>query len=143
MDRQHRYSPLAVHRFRNGWNFGGWRTVEPTMINQADLTRSAFRTLNSVVLPTVKAGIGSPFCVGAGLVVLETTGRKSGKPRQVPLVATRFGSRIDVSTVRGDSQWIKNLEADPKASVWVGGKKRKVTAEVQPGPLTVAHLTMT
>lgn len=105
-------------------------------------TRSAFRTLNSVVLPTVKAGIGSPFPVGAGLVVLETTGRKSGKPRQVPLVATRFGNRIDVSTVRGDSQWIKNLQADPNASVWVGGRKRSVTATVDTGALTVARLTL-
>ena len=97
------------------------------MVKNAELTRSAFRALNSVVLPTVKAGLASPFPVGAGLVVLETTGRKSGKPRQVPLVATRFGKRIDVSTVRGDSQWIKNLEANPEASVWVGGKKRSVT----------------
>ncbi len=105
-------------------------------------TRSAFRTLNSVVLPSVKAGIGSPFPIGAGLVVLETTGRKSGKPRQVPLVATRCGNRIDVSTVRGDSQWIKNLEAQPQASVWVGGRKRSVTATVKPGPLTVAQLTL-
>lgn len=112
------------------------------MVNNADFTRSAFRTLNSVVLPTVKAGIGSPLPIGAGLVVLETTGRKSGKPRQVPLVATRCGKRIDVSTVRSDSLWIKNLEANPDASVWVGGKKRAVTAEVKPGPLTVAQLTL-
>ncbi len=113
------------------------------MTTQADFTRTAFRTLNSVVLPTVKAGIGSPFPIGAGLVVLETTGRKSGKPRQVPLVATRCGKRVDVSTVRGDSLWIKNLQANPKASVWVGGRKRTATAtSIEPGPLTVATLTL-
>lgn len=112
------------------------------MVKNPELTRSAFRALNSVVLPTVKAGIGSPLPVGAGLVVLETVGRKSGKPRQVPLVATRCGKRIDVSTVRGNSQWIKNVEANPNVSVWVGGKKRAATAEVETGPLTVARLTL-
>lgn len=117
-------------------------TVVGVMNCQADFTRSAFRALNSVVLPSVKAGIGSPFPVGAGLVVLETIGRKSGKPRQVPLVATRIGKRIDVSTVRGDSQWIKNLQATPEAAVWVGGRKRPVTATIQSGALTVAQLTL-
>lgn len=107
------------------------------------LTRNAFRTLNSVVLPAVKAGIGTPILpLGAGLVVLETTGRKSGKPRQVPLAATRLGDRLIVSTVRGDSLWIKNLEADPNGLVWIGGTKRPVTAEIDRGPLTIATLTL-
>ncbi len=108
------------------------------------LTRNAFRTLNSVVLPTVKAGIGSPILpMSAGLIVLETTGRKSGEPRQVPLVATRLGDRIIVSTVRGNSLWIKNLEADPSAGVWLGGRKRSATAQIDRGPLTIATLTLT
>ncbi|MEM9519255.1 MAG: nitroreductase/quinone reductase family protein [Actinomycetota bacterium] len=98
-----------------------------------DLVKQGFRTLNSMVRPLAKAGLGSPLPVGVGIVVVETTGRKSGKPREVPLLATRIGDRIDVSTVRGDSQWIKNLEADPDGAVWINGKRREATAEISSG----------
>lgn len=106
-------------------------------------TQEAFRALNRVVVPAVKAGLGSPLPIGAGLVVLETTGRSSGLPRQVPLVAARFGSNVAVSTVRSNSQWVKNLQADPSVSVWVGGKKRDGAAKVDAGSLNVASLDLT
>jgi hypothetical protein len=77
-----------------------------------DITRRGFATLNSVVRPAVKAGIGNPLPIGAGAVVLETTGRRSGLPRQVPVLATRR-RHAHVSTVRSDSQWLRNIEADP------------------------------
>lgn len=101
-----------------------------------------FRALNRVLLPAVKAGVGSPLPIGAGLVVVETTGRSSGLPRQVPLVAARCGSTVAVSTVRSTSQWIKNLEAEPRASVWMNGRRRDVTATIQNGPFNVARLEL-
>lgn len=66
--------------------------------------------------------------VGLGLVVLETTGRRSGLTRSVPVVAVRAGKRVTVSTVRSDSQWLANLEADPAGAVWQRGVRRGVTA---------------
>lgn len=105
-------------------------------------TRRALRSLNRIVVPAVQAGIGSPLPVGAGLVVLETTGRVSGQPRRVPLLATRIGSQVSVGTMRSGSQWAKNLQAEPAAAVWVGGHKRAVTATVVDGPITRASLAL-
>lgn len=104
--------------------------------------RHGFRALNKLVLPAVRAGLGSPLPVGAGLVVLETTGRVSGEPRQVPLVATRVGTRVTVSTVRPSSQWVRNALADPDVAVWVGGRRRTGTASVEPGVLHVTTVVL-
>jgi len=103
-------------------------------------TRSAFRLLNQAVLPPAKAGFGSPPA-GPGIVVLETTGRTSGVARDVPLAAVRVGNKIVVSTVRENSQWLKNLEASPSARVWTCGQPESVTAQVRRGPLNVVVLT--
>ena len=107
------------------------------------VTQAAFRALNRVVKPAVKAGLGSPPPIGLGAVVLESTGRVSGKPREVPLLGLRFGDRVVVSTVRSDAQWVKNLEADDSAAVWFCGRKRSATATVRRGPLHLVELAST
>lgn len=105
-------------------------------------TRRAFSTLNSVVRPAVRAGLGNPFPIGAGPVVLETTGRASGLPRLVPVLSTRAGDTLTVSTVRSDSQWIRNAEADSNVAVWLGGKRRKAVATVRRGRLNTIRLDL-
>ncbi len=105
-------------------------------------TSAAFRTLNRFMQPIVRRGAFSPPAVGSGLVLLETTGRTSGLPRQIPLVATRLGDRVVVSTARGDSQWLRNLEADPEAVVWINGRRRSAIADVRRAPLSVVKLVL-
>jgi len=98
--------------------------------NQADL----FAALNSVVEPGVRKGWGSPWLLQpAGLVVVETVTRRSGRRVRVPLAALRVGDSMVVSTVRSrQSQWIRNLAANPEVRYWLGGKPREARAVVYP-----------
>ena len=107
-----------------------------------EATRRAFSALNAVVRPAVQAGLGNPFPIGAGAVVLETTGRRSGLPRLVPVLSTRKGDTLTVSTVRSDSQWIRNAEADANVAVWLGGRRREAVATVRRGPLNTVRLDL-
>jgi len=113
------------------------RSVTPSLIPPA-ITRQAFSALNAVVRPLLSTGIGNPPAVGFGAAVVETVGRKSGQPRQVPLVAFRALDRVYVSTVRADSQWLANLEADGSTKVQLASEFRPGQATVRRGPLNIA-----
>lgn len=105
-----------------------------------EIARDVFRKMNRFVRPLVKAGLGSPLPVGLGAVVLENTGRVSGNTHEVPVVGLRLGKRLMVSTVRADSQWLRNLEANSSTAVWYCGSRHETSATVQRGPLNIVTL---
>lgn len=106
-------------------------------------TRWFFRSLNAVVEPFVSAGLGNPLPLGLGPVVVETTGRRSGLARRVPLLSVRAGDTLYVSTVRPRSGWVANLAAHPHARVRLFGSDRSATSHVERvGPLRVARLQL-
>ena len=95
------------------------------------LEREFFRKLNAVVEPAVRKGVASPRIAPAGLIVLESTGFKSGQIRRTPLLAMRLGQYVFVSTVRGErSFWLKNLQKQPLTRYFRGGREHDTKAFV-------------
>jgi hypothetical protein len=89
-----------------------------------------FRALNLFAEPLIRAGFGNPLLWPTGTIVVETIGRKTHRTIRVPLLATRLGDLMIVSTVRRRSQWIRNLAANSEARYWLGGKAVAATAFV-------------
>ena len=83
------------------------------------LERDFFRALNSVVEPAVRRGVASPRYTPGSLIVLESTGFKSGQQRRTPLAALRLGRYILVGTARGNrSFWPRNLANEPEVTYY-------------------------
>lgn len=92
----------------------------------AEFERDAFRALNAVVEPLIRAGMGAPALSPFGAIVLEVPGRSSGETHRVPLLATVVGKYTIAATYRGErSQWVKNLQAaGGQISWWNAGTLR-------------------
>lgn len=65
--------------------------------------------------------------------LLETTGRKSGQPRRTPLGGRRVGNEFwFVSEFGENSQYVKNIQANPAVRVRLNGKWHKGVAHLVP-----------
>lgn len=89
-----------------------------------------FFGLNEVAEPLIRAGFGNPVFWPTGTIVVETTGRTTGRKINIPVLATRLGDLVVFSTVRRNSQWVKNLIANPEVCYWLVGKPHAATAIV-------------
>ena len=82
---------------------------------------------------TNEGRVGGGF-EGAPLLLLHTTGRRSGTERVNPLMYLRDGDRWVVFASKGGHiahpHWIHNLEADPNATIEVGTETIPVKATV-------------
>lgn len=80
--------------------------------------------------------VGGPF-EGAPLLLLITTGARSGAERVNPLMYTKDGEDMVVLASKGGAPespaWYHNLVANPRAEVEVGTQKLTVTARVAEG----------
>jgi deazaflavin-dependent oxidoreductase (nitroreductase family) len=68
---------------------------------------------------------------GVPILLLTTTGRKSGEPKTTPLIFAKDGDDYLVVASQGgaptDPLWFKNLQADANAEIQVKGEHIKVT----------------
>ena len=81
--------------------------------------------------------VGGQF-EGAELLLLTTTGAKSGQPRVSPLAYFRIDEKlIIIGSFAGadvNPAWVHNLRANPSAHVEIGNESSDVTArELPPG----------
>ncbi|MER6536681.1 nitroreductase/quinone reductase family protein [Streptomyces sp. 900105755] len=73
--------------------------------------------------------------------LLETTGRVSGRPRRTPLGGRRVGESFWlVSEFGTKSQYVRNIQADPRVRVRIGGRWHSGTAHLLPDDDPIARL---
>jgi deazaflavin-dependent oxidoreductase (nitroreductase family) len=76
-----------------------------------------------------------------GHALLETTGRKSGRPRTTPVGGRLVdGSFWLVSDHGSHSQYVRNIEADPRVRVQIRGVWHEGTAHLLPDDAPLARL---
>jgi deazaflavin-dependent oxidoreductase (nitroreductase family) len=84
----------------------------------------------SKIGPQVAYALGLGPIIGRKILLLTTTGRKTGLPRVTPLQYEEIDGCYYLGSAMGThADWYKNLEANPKVTVRVGRKTLQGIAE--------------
>ncbi len=97
------------------------------MIVKESRLRAAFRLLNRNMLALWRLGLGWQMAnpMSGYIMVLATTGRRSGERRLVPLnFAEDDGSIYCLAGFGRTTHWLLNLETDPECEVWLPDGRR-------------------
>jgi len=79
--------------------------------------------------------IGLGPLIGRVILLLTTTGRRSGRKRVTPLQYEKIGSDYYVGAARGlKADWVRNIQADSRIEVRVGREHFHGAAEVVSDP---------
>lgn len=120
---------------------GGAHPPEPTGAFMTDPDpRAAFAAMTKALIADFRTNGGhvtsGPFA-GRPVLLLTTTGAKSGQPRLAPLVYSRDGDRYVIVASKGGAPthpaWYHNLVAYPVVTVEVGGETFEARARVTEG----------
>jgi deazaflavin-dependent oxidoreductase (nitroreductase family) len=83
--------------------------------------------------------IGLGPVIGGFIVLLTTTGRKSGKKRVTPLQYEKIGDDYYLGAARGlKADWVRNIQSNPQVELRVGAKHLQGTAEIITDPSRLA-----
>ena len=101
---------------------------------------TTFQEFNRNLIKDLRANAGTATLApwtGRQLLILSTTGARSGEPRETPLVFTRSGADYVVIASKGGAPshpaWFHNLVAHPEVQVEVGGERFRARARVAEG----------
>ncbi len=100
--------------------------------------RSLFRSPPSGLIKFLyRRGLG--LILGRMILLLTTTGRRSGLPRLTPLQYEESDGAIYVGSARGvKADWFRNLVADPRVRVQIGARSFQALAEAVTDPCRIA-----
>jgi deazaflavin-dependent oxidoreductase (nitroreductase family) len=97
------------------------------------LVAKAVLWLHSTSYRLTNGRIGGRFIAGSPILLLTTTGRRTGKQRTRPLAYVRDGDRFVLCASNGGSPrhpgWYHNLRATGRAEVQVGPEQLAVSAK--------------
>jgi deazaflavin-dependent oxidoreductase (nitroreductase family) len=103
-----------------------------------DVTAEGMREFNKNIVEEFRANagkVGGPF-EGATLLLLHSTGAKSGQPRLAPLAYLTIDDRMIIVGSKAGSDtnpdWVHNLRAHPRAHIEVGTEEFDVVAHELP-----------
>jgi deazaflavin-dependent oxidoreductase (nitroreductase family) len=103
------------------------------------MSDAGFNEFNQGIIEEFRANhgnVGGPF-EGAPMLLLTTTGAKTGRSRTNPLVHTTDGDRLVIIASKGGAPshpaWFHNLVANPTVEVEVGDERFSATASVAEG----------
>ena len=78
-------------------------------------------------------GLGS--LIGRIILLLTTTGRRSGKKRVTPLQYEKIGADYYLGAARGvNADWVRNIQINPQVEIRVGTKHFQGIAEIMTNP---------
>jgi deazaflavin-dependent oxidoreductase (nitroreductase family) len=88
--------------------------------------------------------IGLGPVIGKIILLLTTTGRKSGQKRITPLQYDEIEGKIHLGSARGTkSDWYRNIEADNRVEVRVKNRRFHGVAEAVTDPVRIADFLET
>ncbi|MBA3825778.1 MAG: nitroreductase family deazaflavin-dependent oxidoreductase [Ktedonobacterales bacterium] len=103
------------------------------------MSNAEFNNFNEQIIAEFRANggkVGGQFA-GGNMLLLTTTGAKSGQPRTSPLAYSRDGDRIIIIASKGGAptnpDWYYNLVAHPTVTLEVGTEKFEAEASVAEG----------
>ncbi|MER5226081.1 nitroreductase family deazaflavin-dependent oxidoreductase [Streptomyces flaveus] len=95
---------------------------------------SRFHDLKFRAVTTLQRWVANPLSRRLPFqTLLETTGRKSGQPRRTPLGGSRVGDEFWIVSEYGEkSQYVRNIQANPRVRVRIKGRWHTGTAHLLP-----------
>jgi deazaflavin-dependent oxidoreductase (nitroreductase family) len=97
------------------------------------LVAKAFLWAHVTLYRLTNGRVGGRFIAGSPILLLTTTGRRTGKQRTRPLAYVRDGDRYVLCASNGGSPhhpgWYHNLRATGRADIQVGPEHLAVSAE--------------
>ncbi len=106
-------------------------------MNPIEFNWAKFKNIQKIHRVMYAIGLGP--LVGKLILLLTTSGRKSGKKRVTPLQYEEIDGLYYLGAARGlKADWVRNIQACPEVEIRVGSRQFRGTAEVVNDPVKFA-----